>query len=84
MDFIPQGGTSTTTDRIRDAVTRNGLTWGDVIGRVSTENGVSEQGAGTMVDKLRRGDGCPLVVAAAVISLVADQRHTLARRLADA
>lgn len=64
----------TAAQRIIGAVERNGITWGDVIALVSHDENLPFDDAAVLVDRLQEDGKCPVVVAAAVISIIADLR----------
>lgn len=64
----------TAPERIIGVMERNGIDFADVVQRVAIEEDITLGDALDLVNKLERGVGCPVVVAAAVISIIADRR----------
>jgi hypothetical protein len=65
---------ATTLERIVGAMKRNGITYDDLAQRVARDEGLPACDAADLVNRLETGIGCPVVVAAAVIAILAQQR----------
>lgn len=64
----------TAAARIKGAMERNGIGPADLIQRVAQDEGLPASDAADLVNRLEVGGGCPVVVAAAVIAILAEQR----------
>lgn len=63
--------TQNTQALLKIAMDKHGITWPTLIEEVATNEGVSHTVAICLVDRFKDGGPCPIVVAAAIITLIA-------------
>jgi hypothetical protein len=63
--------TRTTQALLMIAMEKHGITWPTLIEEVEANEGVSHTVAISLVDRFKDGGPCPIVVAAAIITLIA-------------
>jgi hypothetical protein len=66
--------TRNTQALLKIAVDKHGITWPMLIEEVETNEGVSHTVAINLVDRFKDGGPCPIVVAAAIITLIANAK----------
>jgi hypothetical protein len=63
--------TRNTQALLKIAVDKHGITWPTLIEEVEANEGVSHTVAINLVDRFKDGGPCPIVVAAAIITIIA-------------